>query len=137
MRSDGFHHYYADSNDYVLLAGGGYSKGVLIKYWGIESINIRSTSVSRTHMGGNYDFISSIVYRINGSCELTLRFPNGYDGDNTIIWAIGTFNHDTPNSNNSNIYATILHYYGSTYYLNLADDSSLNNGACKLYFICF
>lgn len=25
MRSDGFHHYYADSNDYMLLAGGGYT----------------------------------------------------------------------------------------------------------------
>ena len=137
VRASGFHHYYMDSNDYVLLAGGGYSKGNLIKYWSIESINIRSTSVSRTHMGGNYDFISSIVYRINGSCELTLRFPNGYNGDNTIIWAMGTLNHDTPNSNNSNIYATILHYYGSTYYLNLADNNSLNNGACNLYFICF
>lgn len=138
VRANGFHHGSVNSNDYILLAGGGYSQGVPVKYWSIESINIiSSTQVARTNMGGNYTFVTKVEPRINGSCTLTLQFPSGYNDDNTIIWAMGRLNHDIPNSGNSNIYATILQFYGSEYFLNLADDNSLNNGACTLYFICF
>ena len=38
--TNGFHHANHDNNDAVLLAGGGYSQGVPVKYWSIESISI-------------------------------------------------------------------------------------------------
>ena len=50
---------------------------------------------------------------------------------------ITDLNNDISNSSNSTIYATILQFSGSKYYLNLSDDDSLNNGTCQLYFMCF
>ena len=91
----------------------------------------------RTNRGGNYTFITKVEPRINGSCSLTLQFPSGYNDKNTIIWAMGVLNDDTSDSSNSTIYATILQFSGSKYYLNLSDDDSLNNGTCQLYFMCF
>ena len=87
-------------------------------------------------MGGNYTFITKVEPRINGSCTLTLQFPSGYDKNNTIIWAIGNLKNNT-DSSNSAIYATILNFIGSEYFLNLANGSSLSNGSCQLYFMCF
>lgn len=136
--TNGFHHVNHDNNDAVLLAGGGYSQGVPVKYWSIESINIYGpTQVARTNRGGNYTFVTKVEPRIKGSCILTLQFPSGYNDQNTIIWAIGVLNHDISNSSYSTIYATILQFSGSKYYLNLSDDDSLNNGSCQLYFMCF
>lgn len=136
--TNGFHHVNHDNNDAVLLAGGGYSQGVPVKYWSIESITIYGpTSVSRTNRGGNYTFVTKVEPRIKGSCSLTLQFPSGYNNENTIIWAMGVLNKDMSNSAYSAIYATMLQFSGSKYYLNLSDDYSLNNGACQLYFMCF
>ena len=138
MRASGFHHSSMNSDNYILLAGGGYSQGVPVKYWSIESISIYGpTSVSRTNRGGNYTFVTKVEPRIKGSCVLTLQFPSGYYYENTIIWARGVLNNDISNSSNSTIYATILQFSGSKYYLNLSDDDSLNNGTCQLYFMCF
>ena len=136
--ANGFRHRSHNSNDSVLLAGGGYSQGVPVKYWSIESIIIySSTDVARMNRGGNYTFITKVEPRIKGSCTLTLQFPSGYSENNTIIWAMGNLNDEASNSSNSSIYATIVHFSGSKYYLNLADDSTLNNGSCQLYFMCF
>ena len=136
--ANGFRHRSHNSNDSVLLAGGGYSQGVPVKYWSIENIIIDSpTDAIKITRGGNYTFITKIEPRIKGSCTLTLQFPSGYSEDNTIIWAIGNINDEASNSSNSSIYATIVHFQGSKYYLNLADDSTLNNGSCQLYFMCF
>lgn len=136
--ANGFRHRSHNSNDSVLLAGGGYSQGVPVKYWSIEYIIIDSpTDAIKTTGGGNYTFITKIEPRIKGSCALTLQFPSGYGKYNTIIWAMGNLNHEASNSGNSSIYATIVHLEGSKYYLNLADDSTLNNGSCQLYFMCF
>lgn len=136
--ANGFRHRSHNSNDSVLLAGGGYSQGVPVKYWSIETIIIYGpTQVSRTNRGGNYTFVTKVEPRINGSCTLTLQFPSGYNNYNTIIWAMGRLNQEAHDSSNSGIYATIVHFEGSKYYLNLADDESLNNGTCQLYFMCF
>lgn len=136
--ADGFRHRSHNSNDSVLLAGGGYSQGVPVKYWSIEHIIIDSpTDAIKITRGGNYTFITKIEPRIKGSCTLTLQFPSGYSEDNTIIWAMGNLNDGASNSSNSSIYATIIHFQGSKYYLNLAGGSSLNNGVCQLYFMCF
>ena len=53
------------------------------------------------------------------------------------IWATGVLNEDTSDSSNSTIYATILRFSGSKYYLNLSTYNTLNNGTCQLYFMCF
>lgn len=138
MRASGFHHSSMNSDNYILLAGGGYSQGVPVKYWSIESISIySSTQVFRVNRGGNYTFVTKVEPRIKGSCVLTLQFPSGYQYENTIIWARGVLNLDISDSSNSNIYATIFQFSGSKYYLNLSDDDSLNNGTCQLYFMCF
>lgn len=137
-QAQGFRHSNHNSDDAVLLAGGGYSQGVPVKYWSIETIIIYGpTQVSRTNRGGNYTFVTKVEPRINGSCTLTLQFPSGYNNYNTIIWAMGRLNQEAHDSSNSSIYATIVHLEGSKYYLNLADDESLNNGTCQLYFMCF
>lgn len=138
VRASGFHHSSMDSNNYILLAGGGYSQGVPVKYWSIESISIYGpTQVFRVNRGGNYTFVTKVEPRINGSCVLTLQFPSGYYYENTIIWSRGVLNNDISNSSNSTIYATIFQFSESKYYLNLSDDDSLNNGTCQLYFMCF
>lgn len=137
-QAQGFRHSNHNSDDAVLLAGGGYSQGVPVKYWSIETIIIYGpTQVSRTNRGGNYTFVTKVEPRINGSCTLTLQFPSGYNNYNTIIWAMGRLNQEAHDFSNSSIYATIVHLEGSKYYLNLADDESLNNGTCQLYFMCF
>lgn len=109
--ANGFRHRSHNSNDSVLLAGGGYSQGVPVKYWSIENIIIDSpTDAIKITRGGNYTFITKIEPRIKGSCTLTLQFPSGYSEDNTIIWAIGNINDEASNSSNSSIYATIVHF---------------------------
>ena len=135
--ADGFRHRSHNSNDSVLLAGGGYSQGVPVKYWSIEQIIINSSeAVYHQNRGGNYTFITKIESYINGACTLTLQFPSGYDSYNTMIWAMGRTNNSSP-SDRANIYATIIYLSGSKYRLVLADDSTLNNGSCHLYFMCF
>lgn len=135
--ANGFRHRSHNSNDSVLLAGGGYSQGVPVKYWSIETINIySSTDVVRMNRCGNYTFITKIEPRVDGSCALTLQFPSGYNKSNTIIWAMGGFDY-LQTFKHPNIYVTIVQITGSKYYLNLVDDSTLNNGSCHLYFMCF
>ena len=137
VRASGFIHSSHNSNDSVLLAGGGYSQGVPVKYWSIEQIIINSSeAVYHQNRGGNYTFITKIESYINGACTLTLQFPSGYDSYNTMIWAMGRTNNSSP-SDRANIYATIIYLSGSKYRLVLADDSTLNNGSCHLYFMCF
>lgn len=137
MRASGFHHGSVNSDNYMLLAGGGYSQGVPVKYWSIEQIIINSSeAVYHQNRGGNYTFITKIESYINGACTLTLQFPSGYDSYNTMIWAMGRTNNSSP-SDRANIYATIIYLSGSKYRLVLADDSTLNNGSCQLYFMCF
>ena len=135
--ANGFRHRSHNSNDSVLLAGGGYSQGVPVKYWSIEQIIINSSeAVYHKNRGGNYTFITKIESYIDGACTLTLQFPSGYDSYNTMIWAMGRTNNLAP-SDHANIYATIIYLSGSKYRLVLADDSTLNNGSCQLYFMCF
>lgn len=135
--ANGFRHRSHNSDDAVLLAGGGYSQGVPVKYWSIEQIIINSSeAVYHQNRGGNYTFITKIESYIDGACTLTLQFPSGYDSYNTMIWAMGRTNNLAP-SDHANIYATIIYLSGSKYRLVLADDSTLNNGSCQLYFMCF
>ena len=138
--ADGFSHRGHNSNDAVLLAGGGYSQGVPVKYWSIVKINIQSDRYAEgIKRGGNYTFLTNVKPYKNGSCVLTLRFPSGYNYNNTMIWAMGQYKKDS--ASDGCIYATIMVISvtdtGAKCYLNLADDATLNNGACQLYFMCF
>ena len=138
--ADGFRHRGHNSNDAVLLAGGGYSQGVPVKYWSIVKINIQSDRYAEgIKMGGNYTFLTNVKPYKNGSCVLTLQFPSGYNYNNTMVWAMGQYNKDP--SSSGCIYATIVVISvtdtGAKCYLNLADDATLNNGVCQLYFMCF
>jgi len=134
--ADGFRHRSHNSNDSVLLAGGGYSQGVPVKYWSIEQIIINSSEdVYHQNRGGNYTFVTKIESH-NGGYIITLQFPSGYDSYNTMIWAKGRLNNLVP-YDRSNIYATIIYLSGSKYRLVLADNSTLDYGSCLLYFMCF
>lgn len=138
--ADGFRHRGHNSNDAVLLAGGGYSQGVPVKYWSIVKINIQSDRYAEgIKMGGNYTFLTNVKPYKNGSCVLTLQFPSGYNYNNTMVWAMGQYNKDS--ASDGCIYATIIVISVTNTeakcYLNLADDATLNNGACQLYFMCF
>lgn len=138
--ADGFRHRGHNSNDAVLLAGGGYSQGVPVKYWSIVNINIQSDRYAEgIKMGGNYTFLTNVKPYKNGSCVLTLQFPSGYNYNNTMVWAMGRYNKDS--ASDGCIYATIMVISVTNTeakcYLNLADDATLNNGACQLYFMCF
>lgn len=134
--ADGFRHRSHNSNDSVLLAGGGYSQGVPVKYWSMEEVIIySSTYVYHYNNAGNYTFITKIEPHINGACTLTVQFPNGYSHFNTMIWAIGKFRF-SGSGGCDNIYATIVDLSSSEYRLVLADSSSLTNGGCYLYFMC-
>lgn len=139
-QAQGFRHSNHNSDDAVLLAGGGYSQGVPVKYWSIVTINIQSaTYASGIKEGGNYTFLTNTKPYKNGSCILTLQFPSGYNYSNTMIWAIGRYNKDS--KSDGCIYATIIvisvNGTEAKCYLNLADDATLNNGTCQLYFMCF
>lgn len=138
MRAGGYVHFGYSSDDAVLLAGGGYAQGVPVKYWSIEFIQIFNSKLAErtTSPKGNYIFITKIEPYIDGSCKLTLQFPSGYNRDNTMIWAMGILRQGA-NYGDASIYATIVHSSGSEYHLNLADDATLNNGTCQLYFMCF
>ena len=136
VRSRGFRYAGCDSNDYILLAGGGYSKGVPVKYWSIVTISIYDSTYA-IRQGGNYKFLIGVQPRKQGSCVLTLQFPKGYNHETTMIWAMGWSNRDVPDMYDSNIYATIVYSgSGSEYYLNLVADNTLNNVGCQLYFMC-
>lgn len=138
MRAGGYVHFGYSSDDAVLLAGGGYAQGVPVKYWSIEFIQIFNSKLAErtTSPKGNYTFITKIEPYIDGSCKLTLQFPSGYNRGNTMIWAMGILRQGA-NYGDASIYATIVHSSGSEYHLNLADDDTLNNGTCQLYFMCF
>ena len=138
MRAGGYVHFGYSSDAAVLLAGGGYAQGVPVKYWSIEFIQIFNSKLAErtTSPKGNYIFITKIEPYIDGSCKLTLQFPSGYNRDNTMIWAMGILRQGA-NYGDASIYATIVHSSGSEYHLNLADDATLNNGTCQLYFMCF
>lgn len=89
--ADGFRHRSHNSNDAVLLAGGGYSQGVPVRYWAIYSIYIgnSSTEVTYHRRGGNYDFIDSVIWKVDGAAEFNINFPSGYNRDNTLIFSNG------------------------------------------------
>lgn len=133
--ANGFRHRSHNSNDSVLLAGGGYSVGCIIKYWAIYSIQLRPTTVNFSKMSGNHSFISTMSWEKTGSAILEIKYPSGFSESSTMIFGNGDhqgYYYDAP------VYITISKNYGSNDKLRitLANDTSLDEGEAYLYFLC-
>lgn len=138
--ANGFRHRSHNSNDSVLLAGGGYSQGVPVRYWAIYSMYIgnSSTDVTYTRRGGNYDFITSKIWESEGVVKFDINFPSGYNRNNTLIFGNG--DHRTSSQWKTPVYATITTHkdFGSASQIRvmISDDASLNTGFANIYFMC-
>lgn len=138
--ANGFRHRSHNSNDSVLLAGGGYSQGVPVRYWAIYSMYIgnSSTDITYTKRSGNYNFITSKVWESEGTARFDISFPSGYNKNNTLIFGNG--DHRTSSSWKTPVYATITTSTGfgseSQIRVMISDDASLNTGFANIYFMC-
>lgn len=138
--ADGFRHRSHNSNDSVLLAGGGYSQGVPVRYWAIYSVFIgnSSTDVTYTRRSGNYSFISDKSYEVEGVAIFEINFPSGYNKNNTLIFGNG--DHRTSSDWRTPVYVTITTHNGFGSNTNIrvmiADDYSFNAGFANIYFMC-
>ena len=137
--ADGFRHRSHNSNDSVLLAGGGYSQGVPVRYWAIYQIYIggSSTDIVYSKRSGNYDFITSKVWEEKGSARFDISFPSGYNKNNTLIFGNG--DHQTSYWRTP-VYVTITTSTGfgseSQIRVMISNDSSLDTGYANIYFMC-
>lgn len=117
--------------------------GVMVKYWASYTINNYSgTSVTYSKNGGNYNFVTSTSRRDTGKYTIGTVYPSGQTWYTTLVWAVGNLNaSSSSNSSNSLLYCTLIRGYnsGSTYYwyVNTADDATINNGSFELFFLCF
>ena len=138
--ANGFRHRSHNSNDSVLLAGGGYSQGVPVRYWAIYYMYIgnSSTDVTYTKRSGNYNFITSEAWESEGAARFDIRFPSGYNKNNTLIFGNG--DHRTSSSWKTPVYVTITTSTGfgeaSQIRVMISDDASLNVGFANIYFMC-
>lgn len=138
--ADGFRHRSHNSNDSVLLAGGGYSQGVPVRYWAIYYMYIgnSSTDVTYTKRGGNYNFITSKAWESEGVVTFDINFPSGYNKNNTLIFGNG--DHRTSSSWKTPVYVTITTspQFGqeSKIRVMISDDASFNTGFANIYFMC-
>ena len=138
--ANGFRHRSHNSDDSVLLAGGGYSQGVPVRYWAIYSMYIgnSSTDVTYTKRSGNYNFITSEAWESEGAARFDIRFPSGYNKNNTLIFGNG--DHRTSSSWKTPVYVTITTStaFGGASQIRvmISDDASLNVGFANIYFMC-
>lgn len=138
--ANGFRHRSHNSNDSVLLAGGGYSQGVPVRYWAIYSMYIgnSSTDITYAKRSGNYNFITSKVWESEGTARFDISFPSGYNKNNTLIFGNG--DHRTSSSWKTPVYVTITTStaFGTESQIRvmISDDASLNTGFANIYFMC-
>lgn len=138
--ADGFRHRSHNSNDSVLLAGGGYSQGVPVRYWAIYQIYIGGSSTDKNYSkrSGNHKFIVDMVWEQTGSVVLDVDFPSGYNKGNTLIFGNG--DHQTGSNWKTPIYVTITtnQDFGQPTRVRvmLSNDSSLDTGYANIYFMC-
>lgn len=138
--ANGFRHRSHNSNDSVLLAGGGYSQGVPVRYWAIYYMYVgnSSTDVTYTKRSGNYNFITSKAWESEGVAVFDISFPSGYNKNNTLIFGNG--DHRTSSSWKTPVYVTITTspQFGTASQIRvmISDDASLNTGFANIYFMC-
>lgn len=138
--ANGFRHRSHNSDDAVLLAGGGYSRGVPVRYWAIYQIYIGNSSTDTVYSkrSGNYNFITSKGWESEGSAKFGISFPSGYNKNNTLIFGNG--DHRTSAYWITPVYVTITTNTGfateSLIRVMISDDASLNTGFANIYFMC-
>lgn len=138
--ANGFRHRSHNSDDAVLLAGGGYSQGVPVRYWAIYQIYIGNSSTDTAFFkrSGNYNFITSKSWESVGSVIFNISFPSGYNKNNTLIFGNG--DHRTSSYWITPVYVTITTNIGysteSRIRVMISDDASLNTGYANIYFMC-
>ena len=139
MRAGGYVHSEHNSDDAVLLAGGGYSQGVPVRYWAKYSIYVGDTDSSTiyTKISGNYEFIKGTHTSKLGVATLSIIFPTNYYPANTLIFGNGQYENSHPR-NPGPLYVTIYPVPGipNQIQIMLSDDSSYNAGYATIYFIC-
>lgn len=113
MRSDGFHHYYADSNNYVLLAGGGY----LIHKTG-------STTWSTAIQFGNYVWI---ILQMDNATSGRQVVPNNIAKPTKNIYVVDI---QTGNYNNSRNGIYRIAPDGNLYHVDGPDGQRLYTTIC-------
>ena len=140
VSSTGFIHSGHNSNDSVLLAGGGYSQGVPVRYWAIYYmyIGVSPANMSYTKRSGNHNFITSYNWQSEGIVTLNINFPSGYSKNNTLIFGNG--DHQISHNWATPVYVTIITDtdFGSASQIRvlLSNDSSLDTGYANIYFMC-
>ena len=138
--ANGFRHRSHNSNDAVLLAGGGYSQGVPVRYWAIYQIyiGVSINDTSYTKRSGNHNFITSYNWQSEGIVTLQINFPPGYNKTNTLIFGNG--DHQISHNWVTPVYVTIItdRIFGSESQIRvlLSNDSSLDTGYANIYFMC-
>lgn len=133
----GFHHNSHDNNDAVLLAGGDYFIGGLVKYWAIYSIYIGNTAtkVQIDKISGNYGFIRLNQWISEGVVTLHTTFPSGYNRNNTLIFGNG--DHRDDSFWQAPVYVTLnFNSFTDSIGVMISDDSSCNSGFARIYFMC-
>lgn len=139
MRAGGYVHSEHNSDDAVLLAGGGYSQGVPVRYWAKYSIYVGDTDSSTiyTKISGNYEFIRGTHTNKLGVATLSIIFPTNYYPNNTLIFGNGQYENSHPR-NPGPLYVTIYYVSGTPNQIQimLSDDSSYNAGYATIYFMC-
>ncbi len=139
-QAEGFRHSNHNSDDAVLLAGGGYSQGVPVRYWAIYQIYIGNgpAQVSCTKRSGNHNFITSNNWQSEGIVTFEINFPSGYSKNNTLIFGNG--DHRISSNWTTPVYVTITTHqdFGSASKIRvmLSNDSSLDTGFANIYFMC-
>lgn len=133
IMAKGYAHSSHNSDDAVLLAGGGYAQGVPIKYYGEYSVSITSGPGIATQKAGNFKFVTDSKWNSSGVAKFTCNYPQGYNIDNTFIWAQGKNLVGTTKP----LKASILEGVSSTIFIHLTIGDTPVNGYCNLYFICF
>ena len=138
--ANGFRHRSHNSDDSVLLAGGGYSQGVPVRYWAIYYMRIGSgpDDISYIKRSGNHNFITSYNWQSEGLATLKINFPSGYSKNNTLIFGNG--DHQISHNFATPVYVTIITNtdFGSASEIRvlLSNDSSLDTGYANIYFMC-
>lgn len=136
--ASGFRHSSHNSDDAVLLAGGGYSQGVIVKYWAIYQLYIGDSSSNYIKRSGNHDFITKVFWEETGRVILTIDFPSDYNKENTLIFGNG--NYRTNSGFYNQTYVTITTHIGfgedSNVSVMLSNGSSFNTGYASIYFMC-
>ena len=139
VRASGFRHSSVNSDNYVLLAGGGYSQGVPVRYWAIYQMQIGNSSSWCRYFkdSGNYDFITAVTWKETGVAVVQLKFPPGYSINNTLIFGNGENKYSGNWKLPVYVSISITNFsYNDEIGVKIADNDTPSTGDARIYFMC-